>query len=153
MNTGTKKGLNGLRAAVLAAALVGSTAMASDDTVFNLVHYQVSFGPIPTEHNLYLASNARFDGEFAAHGYSGNVRIPLFSSNPRNWTLLNSDTGNEQKGAANTLRDVAKALLVIAIGGALIYFGPVQDYKSCREEKSEGDCNSDFALTALTAPK
>jgi hypothetical protein len=137
----------------MATALIGSTAAASDDTLFNLVHYQVSFGYGTAEHNLYLASNARFDEEFAAHGYSGSVRIPLFSSNPRNWTLFNNSPGNEQKDGATTALDVARTLLVLAIGGALIYFGPVQDYKTCRDEKSAGDCNSDFALTALTSPK
>lgn len=148
MNMSTKKGRNGLRAAVLTTALVGAAAMASDDTVFNLVHYQISFGHYTTEHNLYLASNARIGEESTAHGYGGQFRVPLYSSNPRNWTLFNNDPGNAEKGAGPTLRGVAGFVLIVGLAG-LSFYGIYDEYKTCRDEKSAGDCNTEFALTAL----
>jgi hypothetical protein len=144
MKTSYKK----LRPVAFSLALISSGAMASDDTVFNLVHYQISFGHHSAEHNLYLASNARVSEEFTAHGYGGQFRVPLNSSNPRNWTLFNNDPGNEEKGAGLTLSEVAGLVLIVGLVG-LSFYGIYGEYKTCRDEKSAGDCNTNFALTAL----
>lgn len=154
MKTSIKSGRKRMQLAALATVLaMGSAgAMASDDTVFNLVHYQVSFGFGVPQHNPYLASNARYDAELAAYGHSGQVRLPLLSGNPRSWKLFNSDPGSEDGGSGLIWRGVAGFLAALGVIGLGLY-GTCTDYKACREEHSEGACNSDFIAASLTTKR
>lgn len=129
-----------LRPATLGLALIGTGALASDDFSFNLMQYEFTFGQGRTQHAFYMSTFApggRFD-EFA-FGESPAIRMPLFSTDEKRWTLMRAASDVADGGLAG---NIASGILAL---GTLAAMG----YAVAAQVKGIGDA-FDFDITVPT---
>jgi hypothetical protein len=110
-----------MRVAIAGLALAGMNlrAIAADVIEFNLVQYELSFGQGRTQHSFYLSNFAPGDrfGEFA-FDESGAIRMPLYSTNAKVWTLFrnNASEGSDGSLAGSIASGIAALGLLVAMG-------------------------------------
>lgn len=110
-----------MRVAIAGLALSGMNlrAAATESFEFNLVQYEFSFGQGLTQHSFYL-SNFAPGGRFGelAFNESGSIRMPLYSTNDKAWTLFrnNASEGSDGSLAGNIASGIAALGLLIAMG-------------------------------------
>jgi hypothetical protein len=117
MNTSKRHRL--ARTAIAVAALSATTArvLAAGELEFNLMQYELSFGQGRAQHSFNLSNFAPGDrfGEFA-FSENGKLRVPLYSTNPKQWTLFrNGET--EDSGRTEPLTFGNFLLGIIGLAG------------------------------------
>jgi hypothetical protein len=138
----TRKRHHAARVAVASLALCATTApAASGEFDLNLMQYEFQFGQGRTQHSFYLAHFApggRFDE--LAFGDNGSVRMPLYSTNEKLWTLVRQVSSVGSDGSVGS--NIANGILAL---GSLAAMG----YAVAAQAKSIGDA-FDFVIEIPT---
>lgn len=120
MNTLKRHRSARIAVASLALCALATKAAASGEFDLNLMQYEFQFGQGRTQHSFYLAHFApggRFDD--LAFGENGSIRMPLYSTNEKIWTLVRQASSDGSDGSV--AGSIANGILALASLAAMGY--------------------------------
>jgi len=104
-----------------ASVLVLGALPALADGTATLLRYEITFGGHAPTHTLALAWHPADDGGIATfETRAEEPRLPLYTSNPRRWALLNAAASQDESGADGSGANAGTALMALAIGAGVV---------------------------------